>query len=428
MFWRLFAVVSIGLWAASLSFAKSELPDHDASKHPNNDFATAPEIDILRLNARGEAQGTHRTEELGKVLGGFDTQDIYKFRIPSGENRRLRFFMRERPDTTVAIQIFRDPQQDPVGEGVGNPFERFVVNLTPGTYFMRVFTSPNSALDRKLVYDLTVTPEFLPLPDVAGPDCRTSVDLGVVAGGRRISGSVSDQNPLDTYRFHVVGDADIGIARLHGLVQNTISIVDRVSDDRFVLAMDRGQSYPDLNRLLDPGFYCLHVAKGAAGAQSLNYEFDLIATVSRVRPSQTRDATDVTAFNLGNLTNNGQYKGRRYIEAHPTPLLSPSREYIVREWIGFEEGEHWLRFSVASPGLIKIGLDKAVNLVGVELQDSAGVTIETGQREVGQLTNLSPVRLSATIKAGTYHIRIPYLGHRQPGTNYSLSVFFVPTS
>jgi len=418
------AAVVFACLISTQCLSRSELPDFNGSQHPNNDFATAPEIDVLRLDSNGNAQGIYRTEELGAVLPGrFDSQDIYRFTIPPGNSYRLGFFLREQPQFTVAIEVFRDPNSDPIGGGIGNPNERFILDLSPGLYYIRIFTT---ALDDiKRVYDLTVSPELLRLPDQAGPDCTTSVNLGEIVGNRRVTGSLDAANSIDAYQFRVPTGFFGGASTFSTLRDYDVYIVPRNSGERFKVAERNGHSYPSLPaRLFDPGFYCVLIQREQLSGP-INYDVDIISLRSGLPMGLTPQMSQfITTIDLGVLRSNGHYGDTRYVEEHPPMQLKPSRQYVLREWIGIADPSQWLRFSLPEPSFLKLGLYKLTDNVGIEVLSASGVTVAVGQSSGSLLDGfVLDVKLEADLPSGDYFVRLVYLGQRGPGTSYALEAF-----
>ncbi|MGD9658949.1 MAG: hypothetical protein AB7U61_15160 [Methylocystis sp.] len=410
------------------ALADSWLPDNDQSGF-NNSFERAEIIDALRIGPNGQPRGVHVTGALGIVIGGFDTEDYYKFSIPGGTRWKLNFFMKELPDTTVAIEVFDRPGGgDPIARGQGNPVEFFTLELAGGTYYLRIFTSPGSANGRHVTYDLAITPTFLPIPDTPGPDCKTGSDLSSNPDGRRVQGTLDPSNPTASYRFYLTVSGTASVTRFHTLFDQQIDVIDRNDGGRFMVA-GRGRPRPDLHYLLDPGFYCLQIFNRHP-VPPINYDVALSLPLGALRPGpSTEEAPFVTELDVGIFSQNGLYKGTRYVRGdnHLPPALDPFKQYTLREWIGTNEAEQWLKFSIPRSGKLTSGLYRLYRPVGLEILDEIGRTIAVGQSSgVPPLDFLPPVQLEARIAAGVYYVRLTSLSTAGPGTSYVAAFTYSP--
>lgn len=422
-----FSILAISALSA---WPKSELPDFDGSGF-NNSFETAVQIDVLRLDNMGNARGVILTGELGVVLPGrFDTEDYYKFGIPIGTTWKLNFFMKETPDGTASIRLFDNPNGAPIREGTGKPFEEFDIELGAGVYFLRISTAPNTAQGRLIVYDLSVKPAFVPLPDLAGTDCINAQDLGLEPNGRKIEGSISNSKAVDTYKLYINSGEFVSVTRFLLQFDYNIDIIDRNDAKVFTLAT-RGVP-TEIWHTFDPGFYCIRVHRAFQGIGAINYSFALQVLRHGLRPGASiRLAQNVPSMSVNPFESNGAYKGRRQVgwQLYPTPEMPRAIDLPVREWIGLAEHEQWYRFNVSAPGRISGTLLAPFNPVGLEIQREDGVTVALAQTE-GSWSGgeqLPKLTFDANITPGRYYVRLTYLGARGPGTSYKASFFYAPS-
>jgi hypothetical protein len=421
-----FLLVIFALLHPALAEADTWEPDNDESGL-NNSFAKAQPIDALRIDSSGKPRGARVAGSLGVVLGNkFDTEDFYKFSIPAGTKWKLEFFMRELPDTTVAIELFDKPGGKWIGRGQGNPTETIIIDLEGGTYYIRLFTSVGSANGREVTYDLAITPVFVPIPGTPGPDCANAADLSADPNKRRVTGTLSPANTTASYSFYLTQGAQFQVSRLNSLRNYEVHLIERTVRNRFWVAR-KAEPEGSIMLLLDPGYYCLQMSNTQLSAPA-NYDVDLSIVFAGWRPSSTRaGALAVTSLNLGNLSENGKYKNSRYaVYPAPNSVLASGTEYRLREWIGISAPEQWYQFMLTESGSLHVALRRLHRPAGFEVLDSAGRTLMVGQPSGSPLMDYLPeVTGDSKIGPGMYYLRMSALGTSGPGTGYDAAVFFV---
>ena len=414
-------VVALLLVAGPARGQESQLPDDDSTNR-NNSFDTA--IDLGLLVQPGTSVPTSRTQsgELGQVLTGYDTQDVYKFTLPANEYE-VTLTTTEDPPTTSWLSVY-DANRTEIARSIDNPGERIALRGTGGPYYAIVRTG--IADGRRFGYTLTVGAIIKPLPNMAGSSCQGYPQ--VLNNGREWSGSLANpiwQRGLPVYLPY---PSEVVFGRMLYPRDYEIFIDSRVDGASFLQARHGGDQAGVIWRMLDPGFYCV-VIKALPRAQPINFKFKVGAPQQAGFPmrAERANAPMITKLDLGNLSRNGYYKGSRYTpEAQRSDVrraLVPGHFYVLREWIGEPLSENWFLLELSVPSLLEADLDHLYNRVRLELHDQGGVVVAFGATDSTPLTDrLPPVKLRRALPVGIYYLRLVYEGPRTPGTSYQLTV------
>lgn len=396
------------------------LPDTDATGF-NNSRATAVDLGEARDPATGQPRTLSANGQLGEVQRGFDTVDYFKFRLPP-DLFEVEISTQETPPTSSWIMI-HDERGTPLikaEEGRGRDHERVVLPLGTGLYYVSVATDPEVAKAKggNLKYALTIRPIQRQLPNDRMADCGPQAGWQLVDNAQEFSGSFDRTMLRHTYPIAFARMASVSTSLLRARQYET-AIVDRLSNERFALSTPGENTVAPV--ILDPGFYCLHVDAVQPLPPLLNYRFQLLAPAGGFQLGRDRTtAPCLPVFNLGNLARNGHYSGPRHKEGAPCQV-EDNREYVVREWIGQQRPEGWIKFPLTQSRRIELRLSNLYNLIRAELQDASGAIVATSTVSGVSLTDQLPHQTwSGTLPAGLYYFRVMYLGTRAPGTSFEL--------
>lgn len=420
---KLLGAFVLWLALAELAVAKTWLPDHDTSGSVGNSYKTAHLVDILRTGPDGRPTGFYLAGELGGVTGGFDTRDIIKIQIPRLGDWELGFYLRERPETTMWIQI-HDVQEKLLYESRGAANEDFAYRFSEGTFFITVLTTPDAARGRLLTYNLRITPTSLTPPDLSGSSCANAQTLGINPNGVLLTGIVGD-GKADVYYFINRGESSITAARQQGLTKNTIFLQDSITQYKVEIPLlaDGGAWFAS-----DPGPYCFAIdAPAYNGPQQ--YAVKLINPVSDFRPGL---GSDVATYNLGNQSRNLAYKdGKRRLGSSGAELI-PHQIYVLREWIDALDRQQEFMFVAPTKGVISGSLINLRDFVGLEIVDFDNHQVAIGQSDplgTGQNGFLPHLKFEGEVEAKVgYKVRLTHIGRRDGGTSYNLSLSVRPSN
>lgn len=396
------------------------LPDTDVTGF-NNTRATAVDLGAARDPATGQPRALTANGRLGDVQTGFDTIDYFKFQLPS-DLFEVEISTRETPDTSSWIMI-QDKDGNPLikpEEGRGRDHERIVLPLATGLYFVSVATDAEVAKAKggNLKYALTVRPIQRALPNDGMAECGPQAGWLPVENSRDFSGSFDRTRLRNTYPIAFARPVAVSM-NLPRARQFETAIVDRIGKERFALSVRGENSVSPV--ILDPGFYCLEVDATQPLPPLINYRFQLLAgaTGFPLRAGKAR-APCLPVLDLGNQARNGHYSKPRHTE-NAGCTLEDHHEYVVREWIGQQEPEGWIRITLTQSRAIELRLSNLYNPIRAELQDAGGAIVGTSTVSGISVNDQLPHQTwSGTLAAGSYWLRIMYLGTRAPGTTFEL--------
>jgi hypothetical protein len=427
-FCRLAAMVVACMWAAdgaSQSWSEcptptSCLPDTDRTGF-NNSLATAIDLGLAADPATSQPRTLTANGQLGEVLTGFDTIDFFKFRLPP-ELFEVEIATRETPDTSSWIMIY-DEQGKPLiraEEGRGRDHERVTLPLKAGLYYVSVATDAEVAKAKggRLRYSLTIRPIQRPLPNDGMANCGPQAGWLLVDNSRDFSGSFDRTRLRNTYPIAFARPATVSMSLLRARQFET-AIVDRIGNERFALSAKGENTVPPV--VLDPGFYCLEVDATQPLPPLLNYKVQLLAGATGFPLGRDRTtAPCLPIFNLGNQARNGHYSKPRHTQEAPCEI-EDLREYVVREWVGQQSPEGWIRIHLSQARRLELRLSNLYNPLRAELQDAGGTIVGTSAVSGISLTDQLPHQTwSGTLPSGSYYLRLFYLGTRAPGTSFEL--------
>lgn len=414
----LFALACLGLspGSARADDDDSQLPDNDSTNF-NNDFTTARDLGTLAQPNTGIPIEAVRSGQLGQVVTGFDTLDVYKFRLPPNEYL-ITITTTEQPGKTSALFVY-DEQGNIVGRSIDNAGEKIVLPSNGGTLYVEVSTTQAVANGRLLHYTLTVSPKIQPLPDMAGADCRF-VSLSELSNGGERQGSLSGSKWLDAYPVYLPRASQVTILPVYYPKNYTAGLIDRISGEQFTLV--RPEPGNPIYQLLDPGFYCLAVS-APYHQQPVNYRVMTTAAGGghTTKPDKA-NAAWLTLFDVGNLSRNGHYEQYRQTPEARNPSvgrkLVPARPYVLREWLG---PDNWFVFELTDPANVEAVLGNLYNPARMTLENAQGELLAVGTADSISLDDrLPPLNLKQGLAAGVYYLHLQYAGIRSPGTGYEL--------
>lgn len=418
------AICGFGTASYGCETGQSCLPDSDTSGF-NNTMERAEDLGPA-VDPQGRPRTIVRSDELGVVPTGFDSVDFYKFTLPANLFQ-VTISTIETPKTSSWIMIYDQSGRKLISDeqGKGRDDESVTLNLRAGTYYVAVMTDRGVANNRNLKYTLTIKPTIVPLPNDGMAACGPSATWQSVDDRAVISGSIAPGTG-NTYPVFLSHAAQFVAVRQTFATRYEIAIMDRASGDS-ILLLPFDSSTP-LWTALDPGFYCLRVS--APGQQGpVNFEIAIGAPNMGFPLGNARNnAPCVPNLNLGNLSRNGHYDRVRYpADPNITCFLEGVTQYTLREWIGIQRPEGWLRFDLREARKVEMLVSNLYNPIRVEIQNEAGdivaTTVSTGIPLSDQLPHQTS---SSVLAAGRYYIRAIYLGMRPPGTNMQLLVVANP--
>lgn len=208
-----------------------------------------------------------------------ESSDVFKFEI--AETQNINLLLTEIQSANPKVKLYRDNGDGRYGSGdsllaqsdrSGKSDDFINRRVEPGTYFVRVVRNDNSVRD-SIRYDLflSATPLY-PFPPQVIPDRQVpnllsrEQNAGNLSGDVRYSGSISDNNVVDTYQFALGTGEGVDI-RLRGLSSDAdIQIVrdgnmNRIADSNETMAYSivGGNSDELIPGFQQPGDYFLQV-------------------------------------------------------------------------------------------------------------------------------------------------------------------------
>lgn len=424
--WWVNGALFCSISAAVSAQADSWTPDHDGNGF-NNSFEHA--IDLGEL----KSSGVSIQEQLGVVPWGFDTKDFYKFVFPGGVNDlNLAVALEEEPDTTIYIVVYYDDG----GKAHVSRFqdnENFSIPLSAGVYYIEVATTTGSAKDQNLKYTLEMRPVEIPLPDQGGVACKGAPEIGRVSSLREIEGNLSEGKQTSNYKFHTSsGSRVVGRVRAHQASKRyLLTLTDRLTGARLQLPTQDPMKIEGLE--IDPGFYCFEIESVGTSGYG-NYKAEISALQAGLFPGYSKNrAQNIIDMELGNLSENGNYRSKsRYIN-HQNPgdhpniptIITLGHFYIIRDWVGTNARNQYYWFNLPGESKVELRLYNLMASARAFIEDDDG-NILASTVVVGN--SLDPEKMATQSLITTlpgdeqYYVRISYLSNSSPGTSFGVSL------
>lgn len=424
---RRLVVILFFLFTAAARAESWTPPQHDHDNNPlNNTPQTAINLGYIHQVDFNTPLNKQEKGKLGIVIGTeFDSADYYRFEV-SANDWLLHIRLNEQPATTMFITITRR-DGSAVYFSRGADHEDFTIPLSPDVYFLKV---EPIARQVPMEYVLTIEPTLVPINGNAGTACANAPLLDGSQQIVQVAGSISP-GQTDYYGVFFPGEAEPIFSRIGGR-HFSVHMIETFHQERFVMQNGPTEKWPGK---FDPGYYCFAITDATTVG---NYKVTLGPIISQVYPGDSRQAaTDLNWYDLGNLSRNGRYGQRRYINYNDTTgfptrdlVVRFSKYYIFREWLGGARRSHFYRFVLPQDANIdlSVGRLRATVRGTIERADNTlvGVTSSSGTSLIHDY--LPPQTLKTHLPAGEYVLHIELLGATRVGTPYDLSFFSAAAS
>ncbi|MEQ8785303.1 MAG: CARDB domain-containing protein [Pirellulaceae bacterium] len=355
----------------------------------------------------GQAPTTWSTEE---VVSGYDVADYYKFTVDS--NARVRV-LTAAESKTIYVDLVGDFNGDgsidstedlatvTPNAGVETWFEQ---DLTPGTYYARVFRYNNDQYNS--AYRLELSRTDLPTDPLGDPGDTPGAarDLGTLSAGQTVQDVVGGFDPDDYYTFTLASDASIWIdfSNLHE------SAYYRLLDGDGVSVLDTDVvSPPDVlrqNYHLTAGTYYVRISPYTNGYNTA-YRLDLRVAGTPTSPADPGD-TLATAHDIGVLGGEQAFLGS----------VAPG------------DASDLYRFTLTQATRVDVLLDQLAQDADLRLiadVNGDGVWDSAETIEESNSSGTSPDFLTEELAAGTYFLAVEQ-GFASVTTSYRLTVWTDP--
>jgi hypothetical protein len=404
---RVLIMLCIFVFSSFYVMAESSLPDNDTNGK-NNSPGKAIDLGVIGQLQDGVRKPVIRTDNLGVVIGGFDTEDWYRFGLPAGK-WRLEIGIRESPLTSQWFDIYDDTGVKRIGGAEGADNDETSVLLSGGTtYFIRVLTDKAVAAGRPLTYTLTILPTFLPNDDTGGDNCEGASDVGRFTD-RTFNGALSSAKRTSTYRFYYPFEFTLSGTSVSDADRVFSAALNDLYGARFLPLIQRKQK-DEPYVLLDPGSYCLVISDDYATSPE-NYFIKIGKDSSPDRLQDSKASAGALRIeDIGPFAHNGKYPGQRSISRQngtfPGEELSPGMELYVREWVGPSRTAQWYRFTLGTFATIEFTVTGLKASISAELQDASGNILESVPRPGRDNEASTVLRMSRKLTAGSYFVKI----------------------
>jgi hypothetical protein len=211
-------------------------------EHAGNDLETARVIGLIR-------PGTIRVAE--DWVGWLDRNDFY--RITIDQPLRLSVKLYNMSDNADLMVLDSAGQRLAYAKNLGNASESITIDLTPGTYYVRVLYLGNAGTAYRLRFEgIAPTASINPLDD--------ATDLGTIGTGtiRAAEDEVSTSNRNDYYRFEVTQPTRVAF-KLYNMTDDADLMILDSQGNRIAYSYRPGSSAETLTLDLPAGTYFVRV-------------------------------------------------------------------------------------------------------------------------------------------------------------------------
>lgn len=406
--------------------ATSTSPDTDEN-NLNNDFNHAEYIGIADPGSGNTKPPPLKgSGELGNVLGGYDSKDVYSFDV-NDTFIELTFRSVETPTFTSYVSIHNSGRKLKFYSR-GNAGEDFVLTLPPDRYFITLETSRDVVGDRTAKYSFTLSARRIPAPDSGGSNCQNATPIDAIAATPQvITGSIEVSRSFSAYRLHLVEGGRLFVDLVSSR-QLAISLSSPVSGGLPTLTphtppvTGNGTSG---SLLLDPGVYCLVVHQPSCppaiglcidpSMQPSNYQLRLSANLLGPKGAPSRsEAYQIPLLDLDPLIPNGGYKKWRHLYGDPdydkngrppSPLLKGNHR--MREWMDNSVRNMFVKFVVGEPGTHSFNVSNMIEPIRAVLEDANGSVVSELSASGFRFDTLPRnLRRKLELQPGTYFLHL----------------------
>ncbi|QAZ44192.1 hypothetical protein [Mesorhizobium sp. Pch-S] len=419
------------IFVSSAALAESWTPpsDYDGGAVNNNSFDRAGDLGSLTQPDFNTPADKAEPGALGVVATNkFDTLDIYRFNVPANQ-WLVHFHLAERPLRSMWLFV-HNARGEMIWRSRGGDEEDFILGMSPGDYFVSVWTDPGVANGRMLKYDLTIQARLVPQTDNAGARCSSAPLLDGYQNTVNLRGSLDNPSDSDAYVLFLPGDShpfSVRVGRHYRM-----RMVDPYDNTRITL---QEGPHDDLEtKAYDPGYYCLYVDNSSVSGPA-NYAATVNPQIDPLGPRDVRGdpQSSIRNFNKGPLRKNGQYGKSRYIDRTqdnnaPDPALAPSHIYVVTEWLRPQQSHRLMFDLTGAQNQLELTVLRTNALVRTSIVDASDNLLAVASSNGTSLVNgfLPNQHLTVQLPQGRYYLVLTELGGTRTGTPYTISAMSAP--